>query len=91
MYIYIYIYICFTGIVIGERTPLVLFGIAHVKRVHMSATLSGLKLEAELQNAHASATHKEMIKGMRVLAHCHTCQHIVQLQAEIPFVIILDN
>ena len=35
-----------------------------MKRVHMSATLSGLKLEAEIQNTHGTATHKMMIKGV---------------------------
>ena len=34
-----------------------------MKRIKISATLSGLKLEADLQNVHASATHREKVKG----------------------------
>ena len=39
------------------------FGIAKVKRIRISAMLSGLKLEADLQNVHTSATHRERVKG----------------------------
>ncbi len=39
------------------------FGIAKIRRIHISAMLSGLKLEADLQNVHASATHRERVKG----------------------------
>ena len=53
----------FAGIFIGERIPLVVFGIAKVKRIKMSAMLSGLKLEADMQNVNASATHRERVKG----------------------------
>ena len=52
-----------TGVLIGERVPLIIFGTAKVKRVRISAVLSGLKLEAEVRNVHASATHKERVKG----------------------------
>ena len=52
-----------TGVLIGERVPLIIFGTAKVKRVRISAFLSGLKLEAEICNVHASATHKERVKG----------------------------
>lgn len=51
------------GIFIGETIPLVVFGIAKVKRIRISAMLSGLKLEADLQNVHTSATHRERVKG----------------------------
>ena len=44
--------------------PLIIFGTAKVKKVRISAVLSGLKLEAEIRNVHASATHKERIKGI---------------------------
>ncbi len=60
--------ICFhilEGIFIRERIPLVVFGIAKVRRIHISAMLSELKLEADLQNVHASATHRERVKGKR--------------------------
>ena len=52
-----------TGMVIFEEVPLVIFGAARVNRVRIMAQLSGLKLEAELQNGQASATHREKIKG----------------------------
>ena len=51
------------GIFIGERIPLVVFGMVKVKRIHISAVLSGLKLEADLQNVHTSATHRDRVKG----------------------------
>ena len=53
-----------SGIFIGERIPLVVFGMAKVKHVRISAVLSGLKLEATLQNVNASATHRERVKGV---------------------------
>ena len=37
---------------------------AKVKHVRISAMLSGLKLEATLQNVNASATHRERVKGV---------------------------
>ena len=52
-----------TGILIGEHVSLVVFGLAKVKRVKVSAMLSGLKLEADMQNVHASITHKDRVKG----------------------------
>ena len=39
------------------------FGVARVKRLRILAQLSGLKLEAELQNGQASVTHREKVKG----------------------------
>ena len=56
-------YFSLAGILIGEHIPLVVFGIAKVKRVKVSAMLSGLKLEADMQNVHASATHRDRVKG----------------------------
>mgnify|MGYP001557668519 CR=1 FL=1 len=56
-------YIVISDIFIGERIPLIVFGSAKVKHIKISAMLSGLKLEANLQNVHASATHKERVKG----------------------------
>ncbi|KAL5011394.1 hypothetical protein ScPMuIL_009945, partial [Solemya velum] len=52
-----------SSIYIGESIPLVVFGIAKVERVKILAVLSGLKLEAELKNVHASGTYKEKVKG----------------------------
>jgi hypothetical protein len=52
-----------SGIFFGDRIPLIIFGMAKIKRIRISAMLSGLKLEADLQNVHASVTHRERIKG----------------------------
>lgn len=52
-----------SGIFIRDRIPLVVFGSGKVRRINISATLSGLKLEAEVMDVHASATHRERIKG----------------------------
>lgn len=48
---------------ISERVPLVVFGITCFNHVRVSAMLSGLKLEADLFNVNASATHREKLKG----------------------------
>ena len=47
----------------GERVSLVVFGVMSVRQVRMSAMLSGLKLEADLNNVNASATHRQKVKG----------------------------
>ena len=47
----------------SEKTPLVIFGMAKVKRVRISALLSGLKLEADLENGQASATYRQKVRG----------------------------
>ncbi|XP_061939071.1 bridge-like lipid transfer protein family member 1 isoform X15 [Apis cerana] len=44
------------NIVTGERTRLVIFGVARIHRTRLLATLSGLKLEAEITSLHASFT-----------------------------------
>ncbi|XP_076393962.1 transmembrane protein KIAA1109 homolog tweek isoform X14 [Megachile rotundata] len=44
------------SIVTGERTRLVIFGVARIHRTRLLATLSGLKLEAEITSLHASLT-----------------------------------
>ncbi|XP_066952302.1 bridge-like lipid transfer protein family member 1 [Macrobrachium rosenbergii] len=46
------------GIVSGERTPLVVFGLAKIQRTKLLATLSGLKLEAEMNAVHSSLTFR---------------------------------
>ncbi|KAJ8892449.1 hypothetical protein PR048_005029, partial [Dryococelus australis] len=45
-----------TDVVTGERTRLVLFGVARIHRTRLLATLSGLKLEAEITSLHSSLT-----------------------------------
>jgi len=52
------------GVIVGEKTPLVIFGIAKVKHVRISALLSGLKLEADLENGQASATYRQKVRGI---------------------------
>jgi len=59
---------CFlcSGVVVSEKTPLVIFGMAKVRRVRISALLSGLKLEADLENGQASATYRQKVRGGRL-------------------------
>lgn len=52
-----------SGVVVSEKTPLVIFGMAKVRRVRISALLSGLKLEADLENGQASATYRQKVRG----------------------------
>lgn len=40
----------------GERTRLIIFGVTRIHRTRLLATLSGLKLEAEITSLHASLT-----------------------------------
>lgn len=40
----------------GERTRLIIFGVARIHRTRLLATLSGLKLEAEITSLHATLT-----------------------------------
>jgi len=49
---------------VGEKTPVVIFGMAKVKHVRISALLSGLKLEADLENGQASATYRQKVRGI---------------------------
>ena len=42
----------------GERTPLIIFGLAKIQRTKLLATLSGLKLEAEMTAIHSSLTFR---------------------------------
>lgn len=44
------------GLLTGERTRLVVFGVARIHRTRLLATLSGLKLEAEITSLHSSVT-----------------------------------
>lgn len=46
----------------GERTKLVVFGVARIHRTKLLATLSGLKLEAEITNLHSSVTCRKKMK-----------------------------
>lgn len=49
----------FLGVVTGERTRLIIFGVARIHRTRLLATLSGLKLEAEITSLHASLTRRK--------------------------------
>ncbi|XP_042203884.1 transmembrane protein KIAA1109 homolog isoform X4 [Homarus americanus] len=53
------------GLISGERTPFVVFGLAKIQRTKLLATLSGLKLEAEMNAVHSSLTFREKVRGAR--------------------------
>ncbi|XP_076066750.1 transmembrane protein KIAA1109 homolog tweek isoform X4 [Oratosquilla oratoria] len=57
------------GLISGERTPLVVFGLAKIQRTKLLATLSGLKLEAEMTAIHSSLTFREKVRGQRTTLH----------------------
>lgn len=46
----------------GERTKLIIFGVAKIHRTRLLATLSGLKLEAEITSLHSSLTCRKKSK-----------------------------
>lgn len=46
-------------LVLPERTRLVVFGVAKISKTRLLATLSGLKLEAEITSLHSSATWRK--------------------------------
>lgn len=46
----------------GERTKLVVFGVARIHRTRLLAMLSGLKLEAEITNLHSCVTCRKKMK-----------------------------
>ena len=48
----------FPGLISGERTPFVVFGLAKIHKTKLLATLSGLKLEAEMNAVHSSLTFR---------------------------------
>ncbi|KAK6639579.1 hypothetical protein RUM43_007852 [Polyplax serrata] len=50
------------NVVTGERTKLVVFGVARIHRTRLLATLSGLKLEAEITNLHSCVTCRKKMK-----------------------------
>lgn len=50
------------GGMVGERTRLVVFGVARIHRTRLLATLSGLKLEAEITSLHSSLTWRKKSK-----------------------------
>ncbi|CAH1776489.1 unnamed protein product [Owenia fusiformis] len=53
------------SIFIGEHIPLVVFGMAKIRHINITAYLSGLKLESNVDHVHASITHREKIKGVK--------------------------
>ncbi|XP_031778304.1 transmembrane protein KIAA1109 isoform X8 [Nasonia vitripennis] len=50
------------SVVTGERTRLIIFGVAKIHRTRLLATLSGLKLEAEITSLHSSLTCRKKTK-----------------------------
>lgn len=51
------------SIYIGDSIPLIVFGVAKVHKVKILAVLSGLKLEAQMHNVHATTAVKQKVKG----------------------------
>ena len=45
-----------------EKTRLIIFAVARIHRTKLLATLSGLKLEAEITNLHSSLTCRKKIR-----------------------------
>ena len=46
----------------GERTPLVVLGVAKIRRTRLLASLSGLKLEAQMTGLQSSLDYKEKVR-----------------------------
>lgn len=47
-----------------QKTRLIIFAVARIHRTKLLATLSGLKLEAEITNLHSSVTCRKKIRPM---------------------------
>lgn len=56
MKVQIFYYFCFSVYVSKEHVKLVVFGVARIHRTRLLATLSGLKLEAEITSLQSSFT-----------------------------------
>lgn len=76
------------NIVVRERIPLIVFGTVHIKAINISAVLSGLKLNAELQSCQASFTHGEKIKG---IAKKKSTESSVSLSVDLTTVTLLEG
>jgi hypothetical protein len=50
------------GLLTQERTRLVIFGVAKIHRTRLMASLSGLKLEAEITALHSSTTWRKKLR-----------------------------
>lgn len=57
-----------------ERTRLIVFGVAKIQKTRLLATLSGLKLEAEISALHSSATWRKKSRPIAL-----ECSHTGQL------------
>lgn len=73
LFMYLFCWIL-TGVVTGERTRLIVFGVARIHRTRLLATLSGLKLEAEITNLHSSLTCRK--KSRPASLECSLTGHI---------------
>jgi len=62
------------SVVTGERTRLIVFSVARIHRTRLLATLSGLKLEAEITNLHSSLTCRK--KSRPASLECSLTGHI---------------
>ena len=56
-----------SDMVAKDKFPIVLFGSVNLKRISISAVLSGLTLQAKMESGHAAFTHKERLVGKRGL------------------------
>ncbi|KAK9502019.1 hypothetical protein O3M35_012630 [Rhynocoris fuscipes] len=59
---------------IGDRTRLIVFAVAKIHRTRLLATLSGLKLEAEMTNLHSSLTVRK--KTRPISLECSVTGHV---------------
>ena len=46
-----------------EHTPVIVFGIAKIRRTRLTAVISGLKLEGEIKELQTSMQYREKIRG----------------------------
>lgn len=60
--------------ILGERTRLIVFAVARIHRTRLLATLSGLKLEAEMTNLHSSLTVRK--KTRPISLECSVTGHV---------------
>lgn len=58
------VFLCWAGVIREEKTRLIIFAVARIHRTRLLATLSGLKLEAEITSLHSSLTCRKKIRPL---------------------------